>query len=209
MDTDMKLLIADDDPTIPPLLTHVLAFVEAEVLVARDGDTAAALWLQERPQLVLTDWMMPGADGAALCHLIRQTPGADYTYIIMLTACETPSEIVRGLEAGADDYVTKPFHRAELVMRVKCGLRVLSLEAALSDRIARLENALARVKVLEGLLPICSYCKKIRDDAGEWQGVEHYLGTRTDVDFTHGICPTCLARASGGRLGVQHRDRAT
>jgi DNA-binding response OmpR family regulator len=199
----MKLLIADDDPSMRHLLTDVLSFVEAEVLVAHDGDAAARLWLQECPQLVVTDWKMPGADGTALCRLIRETPGTDYTYVIMLTACESSEEIVKGLEAGADDYVVKPFHRDELVMRVKCGLRVLSLEGALSKRVTELQNALARVKVLEGLLPICSYCKKIRDDAGEWQGVEDYLGSHADVDFTHGICPACLARASGGRLGAR------
>jgi len=198
----MKLLVADDDPSMCQLVARTVEFVGAEVLLAHDGAQALQLWQQERPRLVITDWMMPGTNGTELCRQIRSAGGSDYTYIIMLTACEATSEIVEGLEAGADDYVTKPFHREELIMRVKAGLRILLLEEALSDHIAGLQEALARVRVLEGLLPICSYCKKIRDDAGEWQGVEHYIGAHTGVDFTHGICPTCLARVSGGRLGA-------
>lgn len=197
----MKLLVADDDPSMRQVVQRTLRGLDVEVLVAADGAEAATLWQQERPQLVITDWMMPGTDGPALCRLIREADAPEYTYIILLTACETPSEIVRGLEAGADDYVTKPFHRDELILRVKAGLRVLSLEAALSARITELQEALERVRVLEGLLPICSYCKQIRDDGGHWHPFEDYIGSHTDVDFTHGICPTCLHRVSGGRLG--------
>lgn len=197
----MKLLVADDDPSLRRLVWHTLQRLEAEVLIACDGDEALRLWQQERPQLVLTDWMMPGVNGTELCRLIREDVDADYTYIIMLTACEAPDAIVRGLQAGADDYVVKPFHREELVLRVKAGLRVLALESALCQRIAELQAALERVRVLEGLLPICSYCKQVRDESGEWHPVEHYIGSRAGVDFTHGVCPTCLHRASGGRLG--------
>lgn len=198
----MKLMIADDDARMCLLLRQVLRFVEAEVLVAQDGKEAMALWQAERPQLVVADRVMPGARGTELCRLIRQTPSESYTYVIMLTACETPEEVVEGLEAGADDYVVKPFRPGELTMRVKAGLRVLALEAALGQRITELREALDRVRVLEGLLPICSYCKRIRDDNNQWHSVESYLRSRTDVDFTHGICPSCLARVSDGRLGA-------
>jgi sigma-B regulation protein RsbU (phosphoserine phosphatase) len=198
----MKLMIADDDARMCLLLRQVLRFVEAEVLVAQDGKEAMALWQAERPQFVIADRVMPGARGTDLCRLIRETPSEGYTYVIMLTACETPEEVVEGLESGADDYVVKPFRPGELTMRVKAGLRVLALEAALGRRITELREALDRVHVLEGLLPICSYCKRIRDDNNQWHSVESYLRSRADVDFTHGICPNCLARVSEGRLGA-------
>src|SRR5438105_4818844 len=96
-----------------------------------------------------------------------------------------------GLGAGADDYIVKPFEREELRARVQVGFRMLALQAALADRVRELEEALTRVKQLQGLLPICSYCKKVRDDRNYWQQVETYIEGHSDAQFTHGICPEC------------------
>src|SRR5207237_6416573 len=99
--------------------------------------------------------------------------------------------IVTGLTAGADDYIVKPFQRDELHARVRVGERLLELQATLADRVKELEAALARVKLLHGLLPICSYCKKVRDDQNYWQQVESYISAHSGVQFSHGICPGC------------------
>jgi DNA-binding response OmpR family regulator len=99
--------------------------------------------------------------------------------------------VVAGLQAGGDDYVTKPFDREELHARVKVGLRILQLQMNLADRVRELEEALASVKQLQGLLPICSYCKKIRDDQNYWQQVEGYISEHSGAVFSHGICPEC------------------
>src|SRR4029434_1546856 len=88
-------------------------------------------------------------------------------------------------------YIVKPFEREELHARVQVGFRMLELQAALADRVRELEEALARVKQLQGLLPICSYCKKVRDDQNYWQQVETYIEGHSDAQFTHGICPDC------------------
>ena len=108
-----------------------------------------------------------------------------------MTAKVRTRDIVTGLEAGADDYIVKPFNREELRARVRVGVRMLELQAILADRVRELEDALVRVKQLQGLLPICSYCKKVRDDRNYWQQVEAYIEGHSDAKFTHGICPEC------------------
>src|SRR3989440_12800541 len=115
---------------------------------------------------------MPGMDGLELCTRIRSMGREPKPYLIFVTARARPQDIVTGLTAGADDYIVKPFQREELRARVRVGERLLELQAILADRVKELEDALARVKLLQGLLPICSYCKKVRDDRTYWQQVE-------------------------------------
>jgi response regulator RpfG family c-di-GMP phosphodiesterase len=120
-------------------------------------------------------------------------PAKEGIYIILLTAKATKENIVEGLIAGADDYLMKPFHDEELRARLQTGVRITKLQYDLAARVVQLEEALARVKQLQGLLPICSYCKKIRDDGDYWQGVESYIAQHTDAEFSHSVCPGCYA----------------
>ena len=133
----------------------------------------------------------PGLDGIELCRLVRGDRARAHTYVMLLTSRDGRADMVAGLEAGADDYLIKPFDRAELRARVQVAVRMVTLRETLADRVTALEAALASVKRLEGLLPICAYCKRIRSDGDYWQQVEHYIATHADVQFTHGICPPC------------------
>jgi response regulator RpfG family c-di-GMP phosphodiesterase len=117
-------------------------------------------------------------------------------YLVLLTARESPGDLVTGLDAGADDYITKPFDAEELRARVQVGVRVLNLQERLAERVEELQAALANVKQLRGLLPICSYCKRIRGDDQYWQQLEGYIAAHSDAQFSHGICPTCYAAVS-------------
>jgi CheY-like chemotaxis protein len=135
--------------------------------------------------------MMPEMDGVEVCRRARTMLGQVQLYIILLTALDSEDDIVTGLEAGADDYVTKPFDHRELHARIDVGKRILDLQSDLSNRIRELEASIAREKTLQGLLPICSYCKKVRDDQNYWQQVEGYIEDHADVSFSHGICPDC------------------
>lgn len=165
------------------------------VIVTRDGETALqALQEKDSPQLVILDWMMPNLDGLELCKRLRENPAQHSTYIIMLTAKSDKKDIVMGLDVGADDYITKPFDRDELRARVRVGERMVELQNALADRVTELEDALANVKQLQGILPICSHCKKVRDDQNYWQQVESYISTHTGAQFSHGICPDCFEK---------------
>jgi CheY-like chemotaxis protein len=189
----MDVLIAEDDPVSRRTLEATLQKWGHCVRVTPDGTAAwETLSADDAPPLAILDWMMPGIDGLELCRRIRQTPGRCGTYVILLTARGDKRDIVAGLESGADDYLTKPFDREELRARVNVGLRVLGLQQSLADRVRELELTLRRVRQLQGLLPICCYCKRIRDDGNYWQQLEQYLSTHSGAQFSHGICPSCF-----------------
>jgi DNA-binding response OmpR family regulator len=191
----MKVLVADDDAVTRSLLEITLSSWEYEVCAATDG--AEALRILEawpRPDIALLDWVMPERDGPEVCRIIRARPQTMPVYVILLTACIGRENIIQGLQAGADDYVTKPFDRDELRARLEVGRRVVELQHSLAERVQQLEDALARVKLLQGLVPICSYCKKIRNDRNYWQRLESYLSEHSEAKFSHGICPECYEK---------------
>jgi phosphoserine phosphatase RsbU/P len=185
--------VADDDPVAREILTRTLHRWEFDAVAAADGAAAwTLLAAAPPPALAIVDWMMPGVDGIELCRRIRQNAAHAHMYVIVLTGRDQPDDVVAGLDAGADDYLVKPFRPEELRARIDAGLRVLSLQARLADRLAELEAALAKVKELRGLLPICAYCKRIRRDADYWEQLENYISAHTDARFSHGICPPCF-----------------
>jgi len=126
-----------------------------------------------------------------VCRRIRSMETPFSPYLILLTAKGEKADIVRGLAAGANDYVTKPFDKDELRARVDVGVRMIQLQIRLADRIRELQEALAHVNQLKGIIPICAQCKKIRDDQNYWQRVEKYIAKNIDARFTHGLCPDC------------------
>jgi DNA-binding response OmpR family regulator len=191
----MRILIADDQEINRRLLRYLLEKEGHTVLEAEDGAGALdQLSAQTAPSLAVLDWEMPAMDGPEVCRRVRSLTNHPFTYLILLTVRNKTEDIVEGLHAGADDYVVKPFDRKELTARVRIGARMADLQRSLVERVAELEAALAQINQLRGLLPICAYCKKIRDDQNYWQEVEHYIGQRSDTRFTHGICPTCYAK---------------
>ncbi len=190
----MKLLLAEDDPLFRRLLQRTLES-DYEIVTVPDGRTAwDALQAPDHPRIAALDWMMPRLDGVQLCRQVRATPAIANTYILLITGRGGAADTVVGLNAGADDYIVKPFNPDELKARVKVGERIVGLQDKLADHIVGLERALEHVKVLQGLLPICSYCKRIRDDRNYWQQLEMYLSDHSDLVFSHGICPECYEK---------------
>ncbi len=190
----MRVLIAEDDPVSQRVLSLTLEMWGHQSVPTSSGTEAwEALQAPDAPRLAILDWMMPGLDGVDICRRLRQPGNTRPPYVILLTARDDHADLIRGFEAGADDYVTKPFDRDELRVRVQVGVRVLDLQDDLARRVAELEDALAQVKQLRGLLPICSYCKKIRNDKDYWEQMETYVSEHSAATFSHGICPSCLA----------------
>ena len=206
----MRALVADDDRVTAEILSRTLARWEFEVTVVGDG---AAAWEYLRaattPTLAILDWMMPEMDGPEVCRRVRADLPVANMYLMLLTARESRGDLVTGLNAGADDYVTKPFDTDELRARVQVGVRVLTLQNSLAERVDELQAALSKVKQLRGLLPICSYCKKVRDDTNYWQKVEEYVEKRSGARFTHGICPECYETIVKPELDTLHPPRRT
>ena len=191
----MKILIAEDDPISRRILEATLVKWGYDVSVTLDGEQAwNVLQRKDAPSLAILDIMMPGIDGLEICRRVRQSPSSSPPYIILLTAMSDKEDVVKGIQAGANDYLSKPFHREELRVRVGVGVQMLLLQKTLADQVKELEEALAQVKQLQGILPICSYCKQVRDDQNYWQKVEDYISDHTDVQFSHGICPNCYER---------------
>jgi phosphoserine phosphatase RsbU/P len=194
----MRILVAEDDSVTRRVLEATLSRIGFDVITASDG-TATWRMLEtldgkDAPELVVLDWMMPGIDGIEICRKLRATPGFELMYIILLTSRSEKEDLAMGLTAGANDYISKPFHPIELESRVRVGQRMLNLQRSLTSRIAELEGALAHVRRLQGLLPICSYCKKVRNEDNYWQQVESYITSHSDLKLSHSVCPNCLER---------------
>jgi DNA-binding response OmpR family regulator len=189
----MRILIAEDDLVSRKMLEATLHRWGYEVVITCDGESALkALQTDDAPRLAILDWMMPNLDGVDVIRRIRERSHGEPPYILLLTAKGNKEDIVSGLEAGADDYVIKPFDREELRARLQAGIRIVTLQSQLQARVRELEVAIARVKTLQGLLPICSYCKRVRNDGDYWQQVESYISDHSDARFSHGICPDCF-----------------
>jgi DNA-binding response OmpR family regulator len=190
----MKVLIAEDDPVSRRVLEGALTRWGHEVVVSGDGGEAwKVLQREDAPLLAIFDWMMPEMDGLEVVRRVRDRGGKS-SYIILLTARASKEDVALALDAGADDYITKPFDAKELRARVNVGIRILDLQEKLSQRVRELEEALGQVKQLRGLLPICAWCHKIRDDQNYWQTVESYFSAHSQARFTHGICPECFEK---------------
>jgi sigma-B regulation protein RsbU (phosphoserine phosphatase) len=176
----VKILIAEDDPVATKILQRALEFFGYQVVLATDGAEAWEIFDREPVRIVISDWLMPNLNGLELCQKVRTRKKTPYTYFILLTAQETtPENYDAATEAGVDDFFTKPLDRSTIRMRLRVAERILGYTT--------------EIRQLKDLIPICAYCRKIRNDDNYWQMVEIYIGEQTGSNFTHGICPSCSA----------------
>ena len=191
----MRILIAEDDVTSRTVLAGVLKKSGHEVVETVNGAAAwDALQQPDAPPLVILDWMMPQMDGPEVVRRVRALQSSQPPYIVMLTARGEKADIIAGLDAGANDYLAKPFDAGELRARVEVGRRMVELQGALAAKVEELRQSLDQIKTLRGIVPICANCKKIRDDQGYWNQVEAYVCEHTEAEFSHGICPECIKK---------------
>lgn len=188
----MKILITDDDAISRLVLEATLKKLGHEVVVTESGGQAWQAFRQEYFPILILDWLMPLLDGLMLCRMIRDTMQSNYTYIILLTVMEGKANYLEAMEAGVDDFITKPFDEQELEARLKAAERILGLRQ--------------HVKQLEGLLSICGYCKRIQEQ-GSWYDLEYYISQHSEAKFSHTYCPDCFDKFVQPELDELRRKR--
>ena len=191
----MRILIAEDDDTSRIVLATVLTKDGYDVTPTDDGGAAwEVLQKPDAPRLAILDLMMPGIDGLELVRRVRAIPSVAPPYLIIVSTKSEKSDVIAALDAGANDYLTKPFDPGELRARIEVGRRMIEMRFELNEMVKELKQALAEVRTLKGIVPICANCKNVRDDQGYWNRVESYLNEHTEADFTHAVCPDCMKR---------------
>ncbi len=186
-----RLLIVDDEPVNLQVLKNHLSLEHFELVTAAGGDQALRLIREQSFDLVLLDVMMPRVSGYEVCRVLRQTHPMEELPVLFLTAKNQISDVVAALSLGANDYLTKPIARDELLARVRPHLDLLHVHRNLEDLVA---EKMSEVKVLEGLLPICAGCKKIRDEEDPWNAREIDIDRPSEAQYSHGLCPDCVER---------------
>ncbi|HEX8295585.1 MAG TPA: response regulator [Chthoniobacteraceae bacterium] len=187
----MKILIAEDDPVSVKILQVTLEHYGHQVVSSATGKEAWEKFQEDPVRVIVSDWMMPEMDGLDLCKLVRARPRTDYAYFILLTAINTGRDnLRRAMDAGIDDFLTKPLDREAILMRLRVAERIVDYTT--------------QIRQLKELIPICMYCKRVRDDSDYWQQVETYFHDCTGSNFSHGICPACFDKTMDGynRAGV-------
>jgi DNA-binding response OmpR family regulator len=209
------ILIVDDTKANLQLLSDILSDAGYKVRSASDGELAMRSVKAKLPDLILLDIKLPGMDGLEVCRQLKAKERTCSIPVIFISVLEGKRSKIQGFQAGAVDYINKPFYSEEVLARVKTHLSINQLQLELKSQnsqllkeiterklaqeqrdklIAELQKALSEVKTLRGFLPICSYCKKIRDDKGYWSQIESYIHKHSDAEFSHGICPECAKK---------------
>ena len=188
-----KILIVEDEAIVAADLEDRLAQLGYHVVgAASSAAEAMQLAATTAPDLVLMDIMIKGElDGTQTAQLLRQK---HHVPVIYLTAFSNDSTLERAKSAEPFGYLLKPFNERELRTNIEMALYKHRMEQERDRLLRELQAALAKVKTLSGLLPMCCACKKIRDDAGYWQEVEQYISQRSEANFSHSFCADCLQK---------------
>lgn len=194
-----NVLIVEDDFLVSIMVQRMVEEIGHMVLSkAVNGIEALEQTEKLKPDLVLMDIKMQDMDGI---EAARQIQEKFPTPVVMLTAHETPELLEQASDAGVGAYLVKPIHIRELenaitiaIARFADMIKLREVNNELEKRNAELEDALSKIKTLSGLLPICASCKKIRDDGGYWHQVESYIQDHSHAEFSHGLCPECVAK---------------
>jgi DNA-binding response OmpR family regulator len=205
----LPVLLAEDSPEQRDFLEILLIGWGFPVVLAKDGDEAWELLQKpDAPPLIILDSVMPGQSGPQICRRLRDSRAKRARHVILLTARAAPEDVESGLDAGADDFVAKPFNEMELRARLRAGERHVRLQEELGKRVVEVEKAIERIRQLEGILPLCSYCRRIRDGETAWQPLECFIQRRSKTQFSHDICPDCWTYVVEPGLNVEPAKEA-
>jgi CheY-like chemotaxis protein len=177
----LEVIVAEDEPITRKRLVAVIEGLGHPVRAFSNGLEAWRAFEEKPARVIISDWLMPDMDGTELCRKVRDRPNTEYTYFILVTAERTEErDYEAAINEGTDDFLTKPISREAIWRRLRVAKRILGFTK--------------QIRQLEALIPICSYCKQVRDDEHYWKSIEDYIHIHTGSSFTHGICPTCFER---------------
>ena len=192
MKPEITIMVVDDDPDVLLAGSRLASSMGYRVTTASSGTACRQMIKTDPPDLILMDVMMPDVPGTELCRQIKSDPTLSNIFIVLTSGMKTSSfEQADGLDFGADGYIARPVSNKEFKARVRAMIRILEAERDRDRLIVELKEALSKVKQLNGLLPFCSYCKKIRDDKGYWSQIEEYIQAYSDAQLGDSICPDC------------------
>jgi len=195
MKEDITIMVVDDDPDVLFATARIIKKAGYSVMKASSASECQALIQGKQPDLILLDVVLPDMDGFELCQKIKSNPALKGIFVILTSGMKTSSsEQADGLDVGADGYIARPISNNELKARINAMVRILISERDRDRLIVELREALSEVKKLSGLLPICSHCKKIRDDKGYWTQIESYIHDHSEAEFSHSICQDCAKK---------------
>lgn len=186
------ILIADDTNFMRKVLIKILKKAKYRIAVAKSGKDVLDFVEKRNPDLILLDIIMPEMDGIETCTRLKSKNKTSGIPIIFITAKIEIDDLVEGFEAGAVDYVKKPFNPLELLARVKTHVE--------------LKRAKEEIETLRGIIPICANCKDMRNDHGYWEKIEEYVQNRTEAEFTHSLCPKCVEELYGNEEWFKRED---
>ena len=192
-DKKQIILIVDDEPGNIEILSETLGDTY-EILAATSGKEALEIAKRQIPDMIILDIVMPVMSGYEVLRNLKQNTSLKEIPVIFITALDKEDQETRGLTLGAVDYIPKPFNTTIVKLRVKTQMELKLQRDVLIQRNEELQKALAKIKTLSGLLPICASCKKIRDDQGYWTQLESYISEHSEAEFTHGCCPDCMKK---------------
>jgi PleD family two-component response regulator len=192
--TDNTILVVDDNPDNLRLISRILKDSHYKIRLAPNGERALATIRKEAPDLILLDIMMPVMDGFEVCSQLKADQKTTGIPVIFISALDETIDKVKAFSMGGVDYISKPFKSEEVLARVRTHLTLRRLQRNLEKKNEQLRQALAEIQILRGILPICSSCKKIRNEDGCWEPIEVFIQARSEVDFSHGICEECARK---------------
>lgn len=192
---NINILVVDDDPDILLAAVRLLRKAGYHVFEAQNANNCLSILNEEKIDLVLLDVVMPDMDGYEACKKIKAGDNTRQTYVVLLSGMKTsPDDQSEGLEIGADGFIARPVTNRELLARVEAMVRIINAERERDRLIEELQKALNQIRTLEGIIPICMHCHKIRNDQEAWDRLEKYIEENSEARFSHSICPECLEK---------------
>ena len=192
----VKILIAEDEFTTRMMVQVCLENWGYRVESVTNGEEAwAKLQKPDAPHIAILDWEMPLLDGMEVCRRVKEMGCENPPYVILLTSRDSKTDIVRGFDAGADDYMTKPFNDNELRARTRVAERLVRTQSSLSESVAELREVLNQLEMLESGVEVCRACQKLYNKYdGHWHSFEELLQNDDDPQFVLTTCPTCTGK---------------